>query len=55
MKHCDQRARMSVCRLVTEGAAGPVAPGRSRQGSAKEPDQKYFMTNNRKSEFDIVF
>ena len=35
----------------TEGA---VAPGRSRQGGAKQPDQKYFMTNEHKSEFDIV-
>ena len=37
------------------GQRGAVAPRRSRQGGAKEPDQKYFMTNNHKSEFDIVF
>ena len=35
------------------GQTRAVAPRRSRQGGAKEPDQKYFMTNNHKSEFDI--
>ena len=40
---------------VTEGGQrGAVAPGRSRQGGAKQPDQKYFMTNDHKSESDIV-
>jgi len=41
---------------VTEGGQrGAVAPGRSRQGGAKQPDQKYFMTNDHKSEFDRVY
>jgi len=39
---------------VTEGG-GAVAPGNSKQGGAKQPDQKYFMTNDHKSKFDIVF
>ena len=38
---------------VTEGGQrGAVAPGRSRQGGAKQPDEKYFMTKDHKSEFD---
>ena len=37
------------------GQREAVAPGRSRQGGAKQPDQKYFMTKDHKSEFDIVF
>jgi len=39
---------------VTEGG-GAVAPGCSRQGGAKQHHQKYFMTNDHKSEFDTVF
>jgi len=67
--HDSQRPRPEVpnnCRVATatsqiisgatkgEGQRGGVAPGRSSQGGAKEPDQKYFMTNDHKSEFDIV-
>jgi len=37
------------------GQMGAVAPGCSRHWSAKHPHQKYFVTNNHKSEFDIVF
>ena len=33
---------------------GAVAPERRRQGGTKKPHQKY-MTNDHKSEFDIVF
>jgi len=48
-----------LCKLasgVTEGGErGAVAPGRSRQGGAKQLDQKYFMINDHKNEFDIVF
>jgi len=36
-----------------EGQTGSVAPGRSRQRGAKQPDQT--MTNDHKSEFNIVF
>jgi len=28
---------------------------RSRQGGAKQPDGKYFMANDHKSEFDYSF
>jgi len=31
-----------------------VAPGRGRQGCAKQPHQKYLMIIHHKSEFDIV-
>jgi len=37
------------------GAVAYLSPGRSRKGDANQPDQKYFMTNDQKSEFDIVF
>jgi len=37
------------------GQRGAVAPGRSRQGGAKQSDQKYIMTNGHKSEFDNSF
>jgi len=41
---------------VTEGGQrGAVAPGRSRQGGAKQPGEKCIMTNDHKAEFDYSF
>ena len=39
-------------REVTGG--GTVDTGYSRQGSTKQPQQKYFMTNDHKREFDNI-
>jgi len=33
---------------------GGSCPGRSRQGDAKQPDHKYFLTNEHVSEYDKV-
>ena len=48
-------AESSYQRCNKGGQMGAVAPRRSRQGSAKQPHQKYFMTNDHKSEFDTAF
>ena len=36
------------------GGERRCAPGRSRQGGTKQADQKYFMINDHKSDFDTV-
>jgi len=37
------------------GQTGALAPGRSKQTGAKQLHQKYFVTNDHKREFEIVF